>query len=93
MWMVKWGASIVAQNWRIWTMRGSKARKLRLLARHSVKNWRVLGLKDKYRITEHIKIINKVKHVSLQLLTRGSRAYYIKLKRLYKDAHATQHKI
>jgi hypothetical protein len=66
-------------------MRGLKAKQLRLLARHSIKNWRILGLSDKYRIEEHIKYKNNVKHVSLQLLTRGSRAYYIKLKQLYMD--------
>jgi hypothetical protein len=66
-------------------MNGSKAKELRKLATHNQKEWVTSGLKERYRIEEHIKIINKVKYVSLQLLTRGSRAYYLKLKKLYRE--------
>jgi hypothetical protein len=73
-------------------MNGSKAKALRRLSKHDVKTWRGIIPKDKYRIKEHTKILTrmqdgkpvKVKFVSLQLFTRGSRTLYQHYKRQYK---------
>jgi hypothetical protein len=65
-------------------MNGAKARELRSLANHKIKAWRVATPNVKYRVEKHIKIIGNVKHISLQLFTRGSGAFYKSLKKLYK---------
>ena len=64
-------------------MNGTRAKQIALLAGYKRKKERNLTLDKLYYTKEHIKMIGKVKFVSLQAFCRGDRALY----KFYKNAY------
>jgi hypothetical protein len=72
-------------------MNGHKAKELRALAGFKHKTWRRTPNDDRYRIAQHVKILDKVKYVSLQIWAKEqTKVFYKIFKRKYRRNEAAQ---